>query len=198
MGFFSKIAKPFEDLAHGLTGKTAGEAAKEGSQISAQAQREQLAYLKEINKLPQQYKEQALAKLSGAYGLGGDEAQEEFFSGLKTSPIYEATMGGRDAGEEAIMRNAGATGGLRSGNVQDALSRYSGDLENEAFMRALNFETGGLSGLSGIDAGSSQIANTIGGIGKTLGQGVTAAGQAESQGMQNLLQMGLMGGSLFI
>lgn len=198
MGFFSDIGDAFTDVYHGLTGETASRAAKEAAGTAAGAQMESLEYLKEVNKLPQQYREQALTKMADIYGLGDPGAQEGFFQGLTGSPIYQSIMGGKEAGEEAILRQAGATGGLRSGNVQDALARYSGDLERQALMDALQFETGGLSGLAGLDTGTRDIASTISGIGSTQAAGITGAAQAKQAGMQNLLNTALMGGSLFI
>ena len=55
------------DIYAGLTGETAAEAAAEAGEVSAQAQLAQLEYLKEINRLPQQYREAALTQLATMY-----------------------------------------------------------------------------------------------------------------------------------
>ena len=87
----------------------------QASQTTAQSQREALDYLKEINAVPQQFKEGALKGLGGLYGLeGGTGSQQELIDKAISSPLYKAIMGGQKFGEEAILRNASMTGGFRS------------------------------------------------------------------------------------
>jgi hypothetical protein len=114
-------------------------------------------------------------------------------------------MGARGAGEEAIMRGAGATGGLRSGNVQEALYDYNVGLQNTALTQAYSQQQAEedrslreLRGLAGLETGTGQIAQTIGDIGRTEAMGITGAAQARQQGMQNLMNLGMTGASLFI
>ncbi len=147
------------------------------AELQAESQREALDYLKAREALPQEFREGALSQIGGLYGLG-DVSGQEVLASLQASPIYGAITGQRQAGEEAILRNAAATGGLRSGNVQDALARYSGDLENQALMQSLS----GLQGLAALPSNANQIAGAIGGIGQTLGQGVAGAAQTLAQG----------------
>lgn len=196
---------------------TTADATIAGTEMSVQAQREQLDYLKEVNKLPQQYREQALAKLSERTTDGSGIAppkvdQQALIGQAQASPLYAALMGGRKAGEEGILRGAAATGGLRSGNVQETLYDYNVGLQNNALLEAYNRQynqqqTGygqevsaddrrlrELQGLAGIDTGTSQISNVMGNIGTTAGQGVISAGQAMGQGQVaagNAWQQGL-------
>ena len=57
----------------------------------------------------------ALQAQMGALGLAGPEAQQAYVTQQEQSPIFQALAG---QGEEAILQNASATGGLRGGNVQ--------------------------------------------------------------------------------
>ncbi|MCP4090304.1 MAG: hypothetical protein GY746_10985 [Gammaproteobacteria bacterium] len=183
------------DVLGGITGETAADAALQAANIQAQAQREQLEYLKEINALPQEYKEAALTQLGGAYGIGGEEgAGADFTAGFEASPYYQQYLQSQGAGEEAIMRRAQATGGLRSGSTQGALAR-------EAIAgreRALGGYMGGLSGIAGTPTYGSQIGQSMADIGQTQAYGVTGAAQARQQGMQNVFGLGLSTLGLFI
>lgn len=171
-----------------LGAKESASASKEAAGISAQSQMAQLDYLKEINKLPQQYKEAALTRLNNLYGSGseGDIAQSEMINRAKTSPLYSEIMGGLKLGEDAILRNASATGGLRSGNAQSALADYSTRLSNQALLTAYNDQLGGLNRLAGLSTNENAIGQTMANIGSTQAAGVIGAGQAMQAGYNNL------------
>lgn len=184
MGFVGDI---IGDVVGGITGADkAAQGAQQGAQISADAQRAALEYLKEREKLPQQFREGALNVLGGLYGLGGTNPQDALAK-ITGSAAYQNVMSARDAGEEAILRTAGATGGLRSGNTIDATARYAGDLQREAFNQGLQ----GLTGLANLPSNANQIAQGTANIGNTLAQGQIAAGQAQQAGMGSLLSGGL-------
>lgn len=195
MGFVSDL--------FGGGGDDAAKAAKQASQTQADYQREALAYLKEREQLPQAYREAALQSLGAEYGVVPGEDGGIAPSGAsiaeraRQSEVYKALLGGRDAGEEAILRNASATGGLRSGNVQQALYDYNTQLENEAFLQAYNQQVQGLQGLAGLPSLAPSIASATSGIGQTLAQGEIAAAQAQqasgAQGFGNLLGLGQLG-----
>lgn len=161
------------------------DASKSAARTQANAQREALAYLKEREAIPQKFREGALTGLGDIYGLGDDVAQSEFFAGLERNPLYGAIMSGRDAGEEAILRNASATGGLRSGNAQYNLADYNTQLKNQALLTAYNDQVSGLQGLAGLPSMAPQIAAGITGIGQTLAQGKIANAQIWNDAYQN-------------
>jgi hypothetical protein len=161
-----------------LTGSDkAAQAATTGAQISADAQREALSYLKQTEALPQELREGALSTIGGLYGFG-DVAPDQALGAIRGSEMYKQVLGSRAAGEEAILRNASATGGLRSGNASDALARYNMELEQQAFNQGLS----GLQGLAQLPSNANQIAASTAGIGQTIGQGQVAAGQAVAAG----------------
>lgn len=194
----------------GITGETAADAALQAGNVQAAAQLEQLEYLKQINELPQQYREQALTELAGIYGLGEEgqgiaRTQEQLIEQAKTSPLYQELLGTREAGEEALLRTAGATGGLRSGDVQRSLYDYNTQLERQALTQAFGQQQAeyqkqlaGLQGLAGTPTYASQIAQTTGDIGTTQAQSILGAAQAQQQGIQNTTNLGLGIGALLI
>jgi hypothetical protein len=158
----------------------------DAANIQANAQRESLAYLKEREAIPQQFREGALKQLGGVYGLeGGEGSQQDLIDQAKTSPLYENIMGGKELGEEAIMRNAGATGGLRSGNVQGNMYDYNIQLQNRALLDSYNEQLMGIQGLAGLPSNANNIAAGTAGIGQTLAQGKIASAQAGQQQSQN-------------
>lgn len=182
------------DIVGGIFGggDDASKAATDAAAIQAQGQREALEYLKQIEEIPQQFRSAALTRLGGLYGLpGGEGSQQQLIGQARQSPLYSAIMGGRKAGEESIMRQAGATGGLRSGNVQSALADYNTQLQNQALLEAYNQQLSGLTGLAQLPSNATQIASGISGIGETLAAGKLASGQAQQastqQGWGNLL-----------
>ena len=179
----SFIKKAFQ----GLTGVTAGRAAIEGSEMQAGYMEKALDYLKQQEELPTQFREAGLSQLAGLYGMeGGTGSQQDLIDQAQESPLYAAMQGTRDAGEQSIMRNAAATGGLRSGNVQNAMYDYNQRLDERSLMESYNQQLGGLQGLAGLPSNANNIANLTSGIGQTYGQGITAKGQASQDAWGNI------------
>jgi len=188
MGFVS-------DLFGGGGGDSAADASIRASEIQADAQREALDYLREREAVPQQYREQALGQLGGFYQLPQDVSQEQLLQQAQASPLYDALLSTRGAGEEGIARYAAATGGLRSGNTIEDLATFNQQLEQNALLQAFNQQQqradisrqenlSGLASLANLPSYAPQIAQGIGGIGQTLAQGQIAAAQAQQQGQQ--------------
>jgi hypothetical protein len=176
--------------------KSGGSAVAEGTAASVASQNEALEYLKEVDKLPREFREQALKRLAGAAGVeGGTGTQQDLIDTAKASPLYSAIMGSRAAGEEAILRQGAATGGLRSGNMQDQLFSFNANLENEALLKSYNDRLQGLQGLAALPSNANNIATSVANIGNTKGQGIISAQQADASQQQALIGnlMGLAG-----
>lgn len=171
MSFFGKVA----DTISG--GSKAAGAAKAGAQISADAANRALDYLKEEEQIPQFFRKGSLNIIGGLAGLG-DISPTDAVSKIKGSEIYKQVLGSRMAGEDSILRNAAATGGLRSGNTSDALARYNTELEQQGFLQSL----GVLEGLGQLPSNANNIAAATANVGNILGQGQVAAGQAIAAG----------------
>ncbi len=173
-------------------GKKAAAASRQAAGVAAEGQTEALNYLKERDQLPRNVSEKALTGLSDYYD--NPKSQDQLIAEAKSSPLYAAILGSRKQGEDSILRNASATGGLRSGNVQDDIFSYTSNLENTALLQSLQdndmrerLRLSGLEGLAGIQGYGNQIAGTISDIGMTKAQGITAGAQAEQQGNQNVI-----------
>jgi hypothetical protein len=183
---------------HESAAEVAAGASERAAGTAASFQREALDYLKEREALPREVSEAALTGLAGVYGLpGGEGDQQALIDRAIESPLYQGIIGGREAGEEAILRSAAATGGLRSGDVQTALYDYNTQLENKALLESYNQQLQGLTGLAGLPSMAPQIAQQTGQIGQTLAQGQVAGAQAlqtgEQNQMQNILGLGTIG-----
>lgn len=173
------------DSITGSSSKDASKDIKSASRMQAAYQRDALEYLKEREKIPQSLREQALKMQAGALGLeGGTGSQQEIIDMAMASPLYEAIMSGQESSEEAILRNAAMTGGLRSGNVQDALAENAEQLQNKALLTAYTDQQNQLRGLAGLPSNANVIAGATSGIGQTLAQGKIAATQAELDATQ--------------
>jgi len=140
----------------------------------------------------------ALAQQRALAGLDGPEAQQRALAMIQQSPGFMASV---KSGEDAILANASATGGLRGGNVQAALAQYRPQMLDQYINNAYA-QFGGLAG-AGQQAASQQGAFGLNGAGMQadiLGlQGQTVAGntlgqqQAMNSGRDRFLQLGAQG-----
>jgi hypothetical protein len=83
-------------------------------------------------------------------------------------------------GEQGILQNASATGGLRGGNVQAALSQFRPALLNQL----IESQYGKLAGLTSL--GSTSAENLLR-LGQASAAGTAAAGQQSAQNIGNLM-----------
>ena len=176
----------------GLTDSQQGARAVEsGTAQQVAAQREALAYMKEREALPQQFREGALTQLGGFYGLeGGDPNADQ---NLQANPLFQATIGQLPQQEEAILRNQSATGALRSGGTDMMLA----DNQRMNTLSAYQNAMGGLQGLASLPSNANQIASGMAGIGQTQRQGTIGAAQSSIAGKQaafdEMMGLGKMG-----
>lgn len=123
----------------------------------------------------------ALSQQQGLLGLQGYDQQQAAINQLQQSPFFQAQL---QQGQNAMLQNASATGGLRGGNTQAAMGMLAPQLLNQTYQQQLA-QLGGLSHLgqasAGLqaDAGQASAAN----IGSLLGQqGAALAGGQVAQG----------------
>ncbi len=103
---------------------------------------------------------QALQQQSALAGLEGPEAQRAAIANLEANPEFQAIA---RQGEEAILANAAATGGLRGGNVQAALAQFRPELL-QAYIDQQYSRLGGLSG-QGLNVSQDLLGRGFGAIG---------------------------------
>lgn len=176
------------DFITGKGGEAAAAASREAAGLVSGAQTEALEYLKERERLPQQFREGAMTRLAGFYGLPGGEGDQQAIIDLaKSSPLYQTLL---SEGEEAVLRSAAATGGLRSGTASENLARLS----NRALLSSYEDVMGGLKGFMGLPSMAPQIASAMVAPAQSTAQGMVAGAQAEQMAnqafMQNLFGLG--------
>lgn len=109
---------------------------------------------------------EALAQQRVLAGLEGPEAQRAAIDALAANPEFQALT---RQGEEAMLQNASATGGLRGGNIQGALAQYRPQMLQDY----IGQQYGRLGGLTALGQTTSQ---NIAQLGQASAAGTAAAG----------------------
>lgn len=96
---------------------------------------------------------EGLRGLGDLVGTNGGEAQSAAIEALRASPFYQSLY---RTGEEAVLQNASATGGLRGGNTQRGLADFGAD----TLMATIERQLSSLGGLAGMGMGATEsVAN---------------------------------------
>lgn len=192
-----------------LLGKVTGaDAAAKGAEQAAatQAQSAQLG----INQQQQMfdafrasldpYMQAGLPALSGQQdilGLNGTGAQTSAIDGIANGPQYAALA---QQGENAILQNASATGGLRGGNAQASLGQFRPQLLNQLieqqYARLGGLTSLGQSSAAGVGNAGMQTGSNIAGLlqqqGAATAGGQLARGGVAQQGFNTAAQIAAM------
>lgn len=157
-----------------MASSSASDAASQAAQAQGQASDKSIAESQRqfdaIQKLLAPYTEagpQALSGQQALLGLSGADAQKQAIAGIAGGPQMEALT---QQGENALLQNASATGGLRGGNLQGALAKFRPQLLSQLIQQ----QYGNLGGLTS--------------IGQNAAAGVGNAGMQSSAQIQNALQ----------
>lgn len=97
----------------------------------------------------------ALAGMSGLLGLGGGDEQARALAALEASPGFASLVRN---GEEAVLQNASATGGIRGGNTQRGLADFRSDALADTLQRQLS----NLGGIAGMGMGATGTIAALG------------------------------------
>jgi hypothetical protein len=182
-------------LLGGKGAKKAAKAAARAQQQSAQMAIDQQNRLFDITRADNLPFIQAGQKAVGAegdlLGLNGGDVQSTAIQGLKDSPLFRSLY---DTGEEALLANASATGGLRGGNTQRGLADFGSDtlarviqqqLSNLGGLRGSGQATGtALGGLSGNNA--AQISALLNQQGSAKAGGILANAAINANNTNNV------------
>lgn len=173
-------------LVKDVTGSEAAQkASSKAAAQAAAAKGSELEYLQAIEEIPQMFRESALKKLGGLYGLeGGEGDQQALIEQAMASPFYQQSI---ESGEDAVLRSAAATGGLRSGNVQEALA----DVSNQALLQSYSQQLAGLEGLASLPSNAANIGAAMSDIGQIQAQGTMAKGQMARDDFMNFANLGM-------
>jgi len=105
----------------------------------------------------------ALQGILGLTGLAGPGSQQAAFMQQEQSPLFQGIA---RQGENAILQNASATGGLRGGNVQGALGQFRPALLNQFIEQQYGRLSGiaklGQNSAAGVGEAGMMTANQIG------------------------------------
>ncbi len=198
MGF---VGNAIGGIIGGITGsnKQAKAAQQAGNTQAAAAERaiaEQRAARDQAQGLQQPFVDagsKALAQQMALIGLNGTAAQQDALNGLLAGPEYTTALA---QGEESILQNAAATGGLRGGNTQNSLARYRGDLLASTITSKYN-QLGGLTSLgqnaaAGVGNNGLAVAGNIGALladqGAAIAGGQIAMGNRNAAAFNNILK----------
>lgn len=190
------------EVVGGITGsKKAAQGANAAAQIQAstadKAIAEQRAAREAAQTLQQPYVDagsKAIAQQMGLIGLNGTVAQQDSLNALLQGPEYTTAV---RQGEEAILQNAAATGGLRGGNVNNSLANFRADLLSSVFNNQYQ-RLGGITsigqnaaagtGNAGMSAANS-ISDLLGQQGAALAGGRIALGNQNAMAFNNALKI---------
>lgn len=109
-----------------------------------------------------------LDDLGDLIGINGNDVQGSAIEALRASPFYQSLY---RTGEEALLANASATGGLRGGNTQRSLADFGAD----TLATTIDRQLANLGGLAGLGIGATESvanfgANKANNVSNILGQ----------------------------
>lgn len=190
------------DIVGGLLGTSdqadaAQQAAQQQSEAygkGIQAQQQNFDYIKNLLAPFVNAGTSATTKLGDVVGLNGNDPQSAAIQSIQDSPWFSTL---KSQGENSILQNASATGGLRGGNTELALSQFSPNLLQQLVQQYIS-NLGGISS-QGLSAGNSvagagtntanATSNLFGQQGQALASGTIAAGNEQANTMGGLLQI---------
>ena len=178
-----------------VTGYMSSKSQKDAGNDAASAQErstdkgiaEQHRQFDAIQKLLDPYNKAGANAVSGQQdliGLNGKDAQKAAITALQKSPQFTSML---QQGENSILQNASATGGLRGGNTQSALAQFSPQL----LAQTINDQFGKLGSLTSVGENAAAMSGNAGmnaanQVTQLLQQqGAAQAGAILNQGNQN-------------
>ena len=163
---------------------TAANAQIDASEKSVEEQRRQFDA---VQKLLKPYADAGLSGLTGQQdllGINGTAAQQAAINNINNSSEMQTYL---QQGENAILQNASATGGLRGGNTQAALAQFRPQLLNQLINQRYQNYAGltslGQNAAAGTGNAGMQTASNISNLYQQTG--AAQAGAALAQGQAN-------------
>jgi hypothetical protein len=186
-------------VASNMAASKAAKAQKSSSNAAIANERDQFAQIKELLAPYVNAGNEATDAQRALLGLLGDDEQRKAIANVQQGAEFETLL---KEGENSILQNASATGGLRGGNTQDALSRFRPQLLNQLINERFS-KLGDLAGRGQASAAgqaslqqnsSANISNLLGDIGsanagRAIAQGQAVAGVANSAGTLATLKL---------
>lgn len=169
-----------------VASKAADKAAGAQTEAAQQGIGEQRRQFDQVQELLSPYVDAGTSALQQQLALGGvsgADAQQAAIQAIQQGPEFQALT---QQGEEAILQNASATGGLRGGDTQGALAQFRpqvlSGLINQQYGRLGGLAGAGQNAAAGLGAAGMQtganVANLYGQQGAAQAGGALASGQA--------------------
>lgn len=166
---------------------TAAGAQMEASEMGVEEQRRQFDA---IQKLLKPYADAGLSGLSGQQdllGINGTKAQQAAIGNINNSAEMQTYL---QQGENAILQNASATGGLRGGNTQAALAQFRpqllNQLINQRYQNLAGMTSLGQNAAAGTGNAGMQAASNISNLYQQSGAAQAGAALASGQASANM------------
>lgn len=186
--------------------KAASQASSAQVQASQMGIEEQRRQFDEMRKLLEPYTQAGLSALQqqqALLGLSGAEAQQAAINAIQSQPGFQSMI---QQGENAMLQNASATGGLRGGNLQGAMAQFRPQMLAQAIqdqysrlggMTALGQQSAAGVGTAGMQTGQG-IAGLLGQMGAARAGGILGQAQAKSSVYDQMMKvMGAFAGGGF-
>lgn len=158
----------------------------EASEMSVEEQRRQFDA---VQKLLKPYADAGLSGLTGQQdllGINGTAAQQAAINNINNSSEMQTYL---QQGENAILQNASATGGLRGGNTQAALAQFRPQLLNQLINQRYQNYAGltslGQNAAAGTGNAGMQTASNISNLYQQTGAAQAGAALAQGQATAN-------------
>lgn len=167
--------------------KTAANAQIDASEMGVEEQRRQFDA---VQKLLKPYADAGLSGLTGQQdllGINGTAAQQAAIGNINNSAEMQTYL---QQGENAILQNASATGGLRGGNTQAALAQFRPQLLNQMINQRYQNLAGmtalGQNAAAGTGNAGMQTASNISNLYQQSGAAQAGAALAKGQANANM------------
>ena len=157
------------------------QATQSGIGVQQQALGQENGYFNQGQQGYQPYMQQGQQALNQQMGLMSGAGIQEF----QNSPMFQGML---QQGQNSILQNAAATGGLRGGNVQAAVSQYSPQLLNQMIQQQFS----NLGSISGMGENAAGMSGNLYGQQAQMGQ-QNAGAQSALYGQQGQSLAGLYG-----
>ena len=176
-------------------GKRAGKIQAKAAQAAIEEQRRQFDKFIELMSPYVAAGAPALEQQQALIGLKGPEAEQAAIEAIASSPQLQALA---QQGEQAMLQQASATGGLRGGNTQAALAQFRPQL----LQQLIEQRYAGLGGLTSIGQASAtgqaaqgmtfgtNVANSLANAAAARAGGIISQGGAQRQAFGDLLKIG--------
>lgn len=177
-----------------MSSKAQKSAARSASNAQIQASemgvKEQRRQFDAVQKLLKPYADAGLSGLTGQQdllGINGTAAQQAAINNINNSSEMQTYL---QQGENAILQNASATGGLRGGNTQAALAQFRpqllNQLINQRYQNLAGMTALGQNAAAGTGNAGMQTASNISNLYQQTGAAQAGAALAQGQASANM------------